>query len=29
MNCRQISAGKEPPETAMPCTFVIGISPVG
>lgn len=29
MNARQISAGKVGPETAIPWTFVIGISPRG
>ena len=29
MNSRQIVAGKLPPETAIPCTFCIGISPCG
>jgi hypothetical protein len=27
MNRRQISAGKLPPDTEMPCTASIGISP--
>ena len=29
MNARQIVAGKVGPETAIPCTFVIEISPRG
>ena len=29
MNARQMEAGREPPVTAIPCTFVMGTRPRG